>query len=369
MYPRFGAGAIISDPESTTMSTTNLSGAEDDASTQDTTEDSGTESTTTETGEHRGEESVSQEKREKRLARDKYRCRTCGREGPEAGGLATLHVHHIERDPDDYDENDLANLTTLCRRCHNWVHQQSSPDDAPVSVTEDDLSVLLPPDIEILRFLADEGPARTGVIADALTADLTLTAVREHLAVLMGLDNMVESRETQIVDQDAETREWGLPEQIKHSRRGHIPSTTQALVSRVEDAQVRRALDRGCDRQEVMDVLDISRRTTFHKEKRACAYEFPLATFRRGGDGGQHPAGSTASDAADDATATPEAETGEQQQLDTVADGAGGSNDESPGSDVSDDRSETPDDSTVTAAELQQAIETLQAAADHVSTE
>lgn len=51
----------------------------------------------------------------------------------------------------------------------------------------------------------------------------------------------------------------------------------------MEDEQVRRALDRGCDREAVMDVLDVSERTTFYKVKRACAYEFPLDAFSRGG--------------------------------------------------------------------------------------
>jgi hypothetical protein len=47
-----------------------------------------------------------------------------------------------------------------------------------------------------------------------------------------------------------------------------------------------------------MDVFDICRRTTYHKEKRANAYEFPLNSYRRGGAGGQHPgAASTADDA------------------------------------------------------------------------
>lgn len=264
-------------------------------------------------------ETVNPDTRAEVLERDGHRCQVCGRRGPERGGLATLHVHHIERDPDDVDENDPENLTTLCRSCHSWVHQQKTPDEAPVTLTEADLSVLLPQDIEILRYLADEGPARTGEVADALTADLSVTTVRERLALLMGLDNMVESRDRQIVDQDVETGEWGLTEQIEHSARGHIPSDPQALIQRVEDEQVRQALERGCDRREIMDVLDISRRTTFHKRKRACAYDFPLAAFRRGGDGGQHPAGESVSQATTGADAgSSDAE--EQQQLDTVVD-------------------------------------------------
>ncbi len=233
-------------------------------------------------GQH-GSETVDSETRAEVLARDRHRCQVCGRRGPERGGLATLHVHHIERDPDDVDEDALENLTALCRSCHSWVHQQATPDEAPVTLTEADLSVLLPQDIEILRFLADDGPARTGDVADALTAELSVSAVRERLAVLMGLDNMVESRDRQIVDKDVETGVWGLTEQIEQSARGHIPTDPQVLLQRMEDEQVRQALDRGCDRHAIMDVLDISRRTTFYREKRAHAYDFPLEAFRRGG--------------------------------------------------------------------------------------
>jgi len=244
------------------------------------------ESDSTHSHEHEqscGNKSVPPGTRADVLARDSYRCQVCGRKGPERGGLATLHAHHIERNPDDIGEDDLENLTTLCRSCHSWVHQQSKPADAPVTLTEADLSELLPQDIEILQYLADNGPARTGAIADALTADLSVTAVRERLALLMGLDNRVEERDRQIVDQDVDSGEWGLTEQIEHSARGHIPDTPQALLQRMEDEQVRQALERGCDRQAIMAVLDISRRTTFNREKRANAYDFPLDAFRGGG--------------------------------------------------------------------------------------
>ncbi len=228
-------------------------------------------------------ETVDPETREDVLAEYKHRCQSCGRRGPQKGGLATLHVHHIERDPDEMGEHDLENLTLLCRSCHSWLHQQSTPDEAPVDLTEEDLSVLLPQDIEVLRVLAEDGPARTGDIAGELTVDLSVSAVRERLWVLMGLDNRIEARDRQIVDKDVETLEWGLTEQIENSARGHIPDDQQLLLQRMEDEQVRQALERGCDRSDVTEVLGISRRTTFNKVKRAYAYDFPLDAFGRGG--------------------------------------------------------------------------------------
>ena len=260
-------------------------------------------------------ETVDPEKREDVLVKYKHRCQSCGRYGPEKGGLATLHVHHIERDPDGMDEHDMENLTLLCRSCHSWLHQQSTRDDAPVELTEEDLSVLLPQDIEILRVLADDGPARTGDIAGELTADLSVSAVRERLWVLMGLDKRLEDRDRQIVDKDVDTLEWGLTEQIENSARGHIPDDQQLLLQRMEDEQVRQALERGCDRSDVTEVLGISRRTTFNKIKRAYAYDFPLDAFGRGG----RPTNDEPSNRSSATTGTTAGKSDEQQRLDAVA--------------------------------------------------
>lgn len=269
---------------------------DDESHDQSTTDLGADDAEVTNATDQHGPASLPDERRTDTLERDGYRCQVCGREGPEQGGLATLHVHHAERDPDGVAEDSPANLTTLCRSCHSWVHQQATRDDAPVTLTAADRSELLPQDIEILQCLAEHGPAGTSEVADALTADLSPTAVRERLAALMGLDKQVDGRDQQLVDQDVDTGVWGLTEQIEHSARGHIPSDPQTLIQRVEDEQVRQALERGCDRQPVMDVLDVSRRSTFHKEKRARAYDLPLDALRRSGDGGQHPEGSASSD-------------------------------------------------------------------------
>ncbi|ELY39827.1 HNH endonuclease [Natronorubrum tibetense GA33] len=261
-------------------------------------------------------DTVDPETREAVLTEYGHKCQLCGRVGPKKGGLAILHAHHIERNPEDVDEHDMENLTLICRACHSWHHQQSEPEDAPVDITEEDLTVLLPQDIEILQVLADDGPGRTGDIAGELTADLSVSAVRERLWVLMGLDNRVESRDRQIVDKDVETGEWGLTEQIETSARGHIPDDPQLLLQRMEDEQVRRALERGCDRSAVTGVLGITRRTTFNKAKRAYAYDFPLDVFGRGG----RPSQDTQSEQdVSEEVATDESD--DQQRLDAVAEG------------------------------------------------
>jgi len=95
--------------------------------------------------------------------------------------------------------------------------------------------VLLPQDIEILRYLSENGPTRTGDIVSGLPSDHSVSAVRERLWVLTGLDNLVEGRDRQIVDKDIETGEWGLTDQIESSARGHIPDDPQLLLQRMED--------------------------------------------------------------------------------------------------------------------------------------
>lgn len=258
-------------------------------------------------------DTVSAAMREHILEKYGYRCQGRGRYGPERGGVAELEVHHIERDPDGLDEHDPANLTVLCRSCHNWLHHQSMPDDVPVELTDAELDVVSRHGVEILQYLAEHGPASTSDVAAALTADVSVTAVRERLWVLMGLDNEVAERDEQLVDKDIETGEWGLAEQIVTSARRHIPDSSQLLLQRVEDEQVRRALDSGMDRDAVMNAFDVSRRSTFYKQKRARAFDFPLdALTGRGGrptsSGGQRTDTSTASAGDDEA----------QQRLETV---------------------------------------------------
>lgn len=70
------------------------------------------------------------------------------------------------------------------------------------------------------------------------------------------------------------------------------------------------------NRSDIIDVLGISRRTTFNKQKRACAYGFPLSAFNRGGR-------PTDSERSERSSVTADTDTGEadgQQRLDAVPD-------------------------------------------------
>ena len=55
------------------------------------------------------------------IERDGWSCQRCGRHAP-------LEVHHADGDPGN---NELENLTTLCRRCHIELHKPAvAPDVA-----------------------------------------------------------------------------------------------------------------------------------------------------------------------------------------------------------------------------------------------
>jgi hypothetical protein len=268
-------------------------------------------------------ETVDPETRAEVLDAAKHRCQWCGRDGPGAGGGAVLHVHHASRDVGEMDEHDPANLTAVCRQCHNWLHNQPSEADSPVELTDADGQALLPQDVEILQVLAHHGPLSTGDIAEQLTPDLTVSSVRERLWVLMGLDNAIPSRTKQIVDQSTETGQWGLVGQISTSARGRIPDDPQTLLQRAEDERVRQALDRGCDRTAVADVIGVVERTTWNKEKRARAYAFPLDALDD--RGGRPPADADDGDSLADIPAADEGMGSEtQQRLDAVEHGADG---------------------------------------------
>ena len=248
--------------------------------------------------ERRPHETVDQATREKILERDGHQCRFCG-------NASNLEVHHIRREPDGMDVHDQTNLTTLCRDCHLWFHQMPSGDTLPVELTEADQAELVPYDTEILEILAEHGPMDPSAVQAKLSVDVTTNTVRQRLWLLMGLDNVVESRTKQIVDQDAETGQWGLTSHISESRRGEIPEDRQRLVLRNEDEMVRRALASGISRERVAEMFDISIRATWNKQKRAWAYDFPADALKGGRRG--EPSPSASADEAVEVTESPDA--------------------------------------------------------------
>ncbi len=223
------------------------------------------------------------ETRERVKDRDGFQCQLCSEAGPQAGGVAVLHVHHKSSDPDDCEYHDAENLITLCWQCHSWFHNRPNSADVPVALSTDAEDELLPHDFELLQVLASNGPLSTSEVTKQLSTEHSTSAVRDRLCVLMGLDTVVDSQDEQVIDQDAQTDEWGLCEDISQSKRGRIPEDRTTLIQRVEDERVRRALARGQSRADVAATFDLTPRTTWYKQRRAQAYAFPLDAFTQHG--------------------------------------------------------------------------------------
>lgn len=221
-------------------------------------------------------ESFPSDTRDEILEADRHKCQICGAKGSEKGGAASLETHHIEDDPDDVAYHDAENGTTLCSVCHNYVTNRI-PDDLPFNVAdiENDLK-LQPYDLEILSVLARRGPVTLLELVANITDAKSENATRERLWHLMGHDDRIDHLPHQLVDQDADTGEWGLPNQIDRSARGRIPDDKDKLLQRFEDEMVRWLLDAGLDRPTVADIVEVGERTTYHREKRARAYQIPL---------------------------------------------------------------------------------------------
>jgi hypothetical protein len=59
--------------------------------------------------------------REIYLKHRKDRCERCGNKGGYSPNECLL-VHHLD---EDQRNNNIINLITLCRKCHNWIHSKS----------------------------------------------------------------------------------------------------------------------------------------------------------------------------------------------------------------------------------------------------
>lgn len=235
---------------------------------------------------HPAQDKIPPAKRAERLRLDGHRCQTCPAKSVEVGGAAYVEVHHRDPDPDECDRHALENLTTLCADCHSWLHKKPTSEEVPLELSGADKRALRPVDYVILNVFHEDGPCSMRTVQDRMAVLLSDSAVREHVYRLMGFDYEVASRDYPLVDQDAVTGEWGLVDQVTNSERGRIPDDPRKLLQRASDERVRRALARGCDRETVMDAFGIARRTTWYKQYRAQAYDFPLATFEQGKSAG-----------------------------------------------------------------------------------
>ncbi|MEZ3118198.1 HNH endonuclease [Halobaculum sp. MBLA0147] len=223
------------------------------------------------------------DRRNSALTRDNYRCRACNQQDRQRGGAVTLQVHHREDDPDHCQYHDLQNLTTLCPRCHRWLHRQPDSTDLPDPIQGRlDGADLEPTWIAILQFLADHGSATTSTITEH-TELSTDNGTRNALYGLMAADQEKPGVTGRLVAKDRFTNEYGLPWQIPddHDARGVIPVSEAERRGRLLDEFVRRVdehlPDSVSDREEILAA--IVNRHAKHVDslrRRGEAFQFPF---------------------------------------------------------------------------------------------
>jgi len=155
-------------------------------------------------------ETVDPATQKKVLERDRYRCRACSAKAPAVGASQSL------RSTTQIETRMMSANTTwrTSSRCvgvaTHGITSGGKSSDVPIRLTAADDKELLSHDYEILRILNDNGPLRTGAIAERLTAEMmSLMAVRERLWHLGGLDNKVPERTEPLVTKDIASQEWG----------------------------------------------------------------------------------------------------------------------------------------------------------------
>jgi hypothetical protein len=68
--------------------------------------------------------------------RDKYRCKVCGGDGKESGGLQLHHKGNVENPASRWlaqkgRSNDPNNITTICASCHDNIHDEDRAKGEP----------------------------------------------------------------------------------------------------------------------------------------------------------------------------------------------------------------------------------------------
>jgi hypothetical protein len=220
--------------------------------------------------------------RERVLDRD-GRCRVSGCRRPAPSDTPNLFVQRIDDDPAHCHPDDPENLVARCLDCACWIRKMPSRDDLPSVLQERlDGTDLDADHIEILRYLHENGPARTGEITDAVDRT-SATSVRRVLYGLMARDIRDDAVSGRLVAKDRRADTYGLPWQIPDERdaRGVVPLEPHVRRTRILDAVVDRLLDAldqqvANPREVAAAVVDRKPNQTYNMEKRSCAFQFPF---------------------------------------------------------------------------------------------
>lgn len=142
--------------------------------------------------------------------------------------------------------------------------------------------------IEIVDFLAVNGPATTGEITEHVSLS-SKVGVRRALYGLMSVDSRVDELEQPLVVKDRISGTYGLPLQIpdERSARGTVPVRPAERRTRLLDELIRRMYDVLGDeietpREQIAEVVDRAPHQTRLMQRRGQAFEFPFEDWDDG---------------------------------------------------------------------------------------
>jgi hypothetical protein len=208
-------------------------------------------------------ESIPPETKQLVLGRDDYACQLCGCLGSQAGGDASLHLHHRES-PSEGGSNDPSNLVTLCANCHHHHHStRLSEDEIQLNLDDYDISTT-PADTKIVDAIETVAPAAAGDIADE--ACISAVHARRRLYALAAAG---------IVAHDIEGR-WDLADRVDEPARGQLPDSPERAARFARDDVIRRMRESGMAHTEIADIVGLDERTIPVAVNRARAFDPPV---------------------------------------------------------------------------------------------
>lgn len=216
-------------------------------------------------------EQLSPQMRQLVLDRDDYECKLCGTLGRQAGGEATLHMHH-RCSPHDGGSDEPSNLLLLCSECHHHHHSsRRDPEDIQTDLDEYDISTT-PADHKILAAIETVGPASVGEIADE--ACLSGVHARRRLYALAAAE---------VVGHDV-NGQWDLAARVDEPARGRLPDSPGRAAQFARDDVIRRMRDAGMTHAEIADIVGLDERTIPVAANRARAFDPPVPPSSEGSD-------------------------------------------------------------------------------------
>lgn len=118
-------------------------------------------------------------------SQDDYECQTCGAQGGKAGNTE-LHAHH-KKPISEGGSNEMSNLITLCKDCHNRQHDHDISDDGRARTDDGPMMVTITDALKIAEALSynPQETRSSGTATDWIVLPLLLPILYLSVTVLI----------------------------------------------------------------------------------------------------------------------------------------------------------------------------------------